>query len=274
MSEEALTAEAIRAHSGARWIGREMHCLQSVDSTNTRARELGVQGALDGTVVTAEEQTAGRGRRGRTWLSPPGRNLYMSIVLRSELPPESIAQLSLVAGVACAEALAEWCAPRLKWPNDVLVAGRKVVGILAELESRGAAPFVVLGIGVNVNMELDDFPPELRDKAGSLAVATGSHLSRARVAGRILACLEQRYDELRRRGFGAAARRWCELSGFVGCWLEVQEPGGVVAGEVLRLDDDGALRLLLADGREHRVLAGDVTVLDGYAHRDAAQEGR
>jgi len=264
----ALTAATVRAHSQARWIGAEMHCLDRVDSTNTRARELGLQGAADGAVVIAEEQSGGRGRRGRSWVSPRGRNLYMSVVLRSELPPESIAQLSLVAGVACAEGLEEWCAPRLKWPNDVLVGGRKVVGILAELEARGSAPFVVLGIGVNVNMTLEDLPPELHEKAGSLRMATGREVERACVAGRLLTHLERRYEALRSDGFDAVARRWNELAGFLGRHIRVEEPGGTFAGEVLGLDQSGALRLRLAGGEEHRVLAGDVTVLDGYAHGD------
>ena len=137
----ALTAESIAAHSTARWMGSRIDCLDSVDSTNTRARELGLAGAPDGTVVTAEEQSRGRGRLGRAWVSPAGRNVYMSILLRTDLPPESISQISLAAGLAACETVQEWSAATLKWPNDVLVGGRKVVGILAELESRAERSF-------------------------------------------------------------------------------------------------------------------------------------
>jgi len=258
----------IRSHSAARWIGGRIDCLQSVDSTNLRARQLGFDGAPDGSVVLAEEQTRGRGRLGRDWVSPPHRNLYMSVLLRTDLPADAISQISLTAGLAACETVAEWCPATLKWPNDVLVDRRKVVGILAELESRAGSRagsrFVVLGIGVNVNMQISDLPPDLVDKAGSVAIATGAPVERARVAGRLLANLESRYDQLRREGFAGIAEQWCLRSGFVGRQIRVNEAGGVVSGEVLGLAPDGALCLKRSDGSEHRVVAGDVTVLDGY----------
>lgn len=264
MPDGPLTADDIRAHSDARWIGARIDCLDTVDSTNSWTRDLGLQGAPDGTVVTAEEQTGGRGRLGRSWVSPRGRNLYVSVLLRADLPPESLSQLSLVAGLAACETVDEWCAATLKWPNDVLVGGRKVVGILSELESRGAARFVVLGVGININMRVTDFPADLRDKAGSIAAAVGAEVDRARVAGRLLSHLERRYDELRTRGFAAIAGEWTRRSGFTGRRIRVEEPGGVIEGEVVGLAPDGALCLKREDGSEHRVIAGDVTVLDGY----------
>ncbi len=264
MSAEPLHPAAIRAHSTARWCGARIDCLDTVDSTNTRARDLGLAGAADGTVVVAEEQSGGRGRMGRTWISPRGRNLYLSVLLRTDLPPQAISQISLCAGLAACETIGEWCDAVLKWPNDVLVGGRKVVGILAELESRVAHHFVVVGIGVNVNMRLEDLPDELRDKAGSLAIAVAAEVDRARVAGRLLSHLESRYDELRMNGFAAIAEEWTRRSGSVGRRIRVEEPGGVVEGEVLGLAPDGALCLKRLDGSEHRVIVGDVTVLDGY----------
>jgi len=161
-----LTADSIRSHSAALWIGGRIDCLESVDSTNVRARQLGFDGAPDGSVVLAEEQTRGRGRLGRDWVSPPHRNLYMSVLLRTDLLADAISQISLTAGLAACETVAEWCPATLKWPNDVLVDRRKVVGILAELESRAGSRFVVLGMGVNVNMQIFDLPRDLIDKAG------------------------------------------------------------------------------------------------------------
>jgi BirA family biotin operon repressor/biotin-[acetyl-CoA-carboxylase] ligase len=268
-----LTAEAIRAHSDARWIGARIDCLDTVDSTNSWTRQLGLQGAADGTVVLAEEQTGGRGRMGRTWVSPRGRNLYASVLLRADLPPESLSQISLTAGLAACEAVDEWRIATLKWPNDVLVDGRKVVGILSELESRGSERFVVLGVGINVNMRLVDFPADLRNKAGSIAAALGADVDRARVAGRLLSHLERRYDELRIRGFAAIASEWTRRSGFTGRRIRVEEPGGVVEGEVVGLAPDGALCLKREDGSEHRVIAGDVTVLDGYPGNQTRADG-
>ncbi len=259
-----LTPEAVAAHSTAKWIGAQMHCLDAVDSTNTRVRELGLNGAPDGTVVFAEEQSSGRGRLGRTWVSPRGRNVYASILLRSDLPADQLSQISLTAGLAACEAVGQWCDARLKWPNDVLVGGRKVVGILAELESRSTERFVVLGIGVNVNLQLSDLPPDLRDKAGSIAIAMGELISRSEVAGTLLSRIEARYDELRGVGFGRIAEEWGRRAEFVGKQIRVAEPGGIVEGEVVGLASDGALCLKRKDGQKHKVLAGDVTVLDGY----------
>ncbi len=262
---ERLAAEAIRAHSEARWIGSRIDCLERVESTNTHVRDLGVQGAPDGTVVFAEEQTGGRGRMGRSWVSPPGRNLYMSVLLRTELQGDGFSQLSLTAGLAASETVREWCPAMPKWPNDVLIEGRKVVGILAELEASGREHFVVLGLGVNVNMQHSDLPPDLHDKATSIAMATGGEVDRARVAGRLLHHLERRYEQLRRDGFRDIADEWTQRSGFLGRKIRVAEPGGVVEGEVLGLAADGALCLRRSDGMEHRVIAGDVTVVDGYS---------
>ncbi len=271
---EPLSAESIAGHSAARWIGSRIECLDVVDSTNLRLRDLAWSGAVDGTVVTAEEQTQGRGRLGRNWMSPRGRNLTMSVLLRTDLAPECIPQIALTAGLAACETVEEHCPAVLKWPNDVLVAGRKVVGILAELESRVDERFVVLGVGINVNMEAKEIPAELADKAGSLAIATGKMVPRARVAGRFLAHLERRYDELRRHGFAALATAWMQRSGFVGQRIRVQEAGGIVEGEVLGLAPDGALRLGRDDGSEQRIVAGDVSVVDGYAGAADFRPGR
>ncbi len=139
--------------------------LRRTDSTNERARELAAGGAPHGTLVTAAEQAAGRGRQGRTWTAPPGRALLLSLVLRVEQP----ALVPLAAGVAVAEATGE--AARIKWPNDVLVDGRKVAGIL--VEGRPREGWAVLGIGVNVALRPEDFPPELRDRAGTLGLEPG-----------------------------------------------------------------------------------------------------
>lgn len=262
---DRLLAGSLRRHLDTRWLGGKIHHLESVDSTNLWARTLARQGAVHGTVVSAETQTSGRGRLGRGWVSPPHRNLYLSVVLRPALPPESVSQISLVAGVAAVDAVREWCEAWIKWPNDVLVGGRKVAGILAEVEASGAKPVVVVGIGVNVNSTADDFPEELREKAGSLRLALGERLDRARVAGRLLTHLERWYDRLAAEGFAPVAAAWRERSRLIGRAIRVREPAGEIEGEVVDLDTDGSLRLRLTSGEEHRVVSGDVTVVDGYA---------
>jgi BirA family biotin operon repressor/biotin-[acetyl-CoA-carboxylase] ligase len=256
-----LTAADIERHRAAAWLGRDIRLFESVDSTNTVARSLAREGAAHGTVVIAESQTRGRGRLGRGWVSPPHLNLYVSIVLRSGLPAARLAEISLMAGVATCDALAEWCATTIKWPNDILCDGRKLAGILGETEGESV---LVLGIGVNVNSTATDFPEELRDKAGSIRIATGGVVDRGRVAGRLLTALEIWHDRLCRDGFASVAAAWQGRTQLIGQTIRVQEPTAEVLGEVLGLDDDGALRLRLADGSIHRVVSGDVTVVNGY----------
>ena len=261
---ERLSPDRIRRHLDARWLGRELHCHDRVDSTNLVARELARSGTAHGTVVSAESQSQGRGRLGRSWVSPAHKNLYLSIILRCDLPADRLPQIGLLAGVAACDTIREWQPAALKWPNDVLIAGRKVCGILAETEGGSDAPIVILGIGINVNAEENDFPEELRRKASSLRLAGGGPIDRARVAGRLLTHLETWYDTWAQRGFAPVATAWRGRSGLVGQMIHVAEPGKELAGRVVGLDEDGALRIRLTNGDEHRVVAGDVTVVGGY----------
>jgi len=264
-----LTRESILPHLGTSWLGRELHCFEVLDSTNVTAREMAAAGAADGAVVIADAQRRGRGRLGREWVSPARKNLYVSIVLRCDLPPERLAQISLLAGVATCETLRDWApAAVIKWPNDVLLGGRKAAGILAEMEQSSGQRAVVLGIGVNLNSGAGDFPDELRDKATSVRLTTGAEVDRARFAGALLTRLEARYEQWRDQGFAPIAAAWRQLAPLVGRRIHVAEPSGAVEGEVLALDDDGALRIRRDDGSEHRVIAGDVTVVGGYDEKD------
>ena len=260
-----MDASAIEFHLTTTALGRNLHVFAELDSTNVTAREMAAAGAPHGTVVIADAQRQGRGRLGRTWASPREVNLYVSVVLRGALPVERVAQISLLAGVATCETVREWCAAEIKWPNDVLAGGRKVAGVLCEMTAAGTEHVIVIGIGVNLNASLDDFPPELRDKAGSLRMASGAPIDRARFTGRLLSALELRYEQWRRDGFAPIAAAWRAMAPCLGQSIRVQEPGdSVVEGIVLDIDGDGALRIRTAGGREHRVVSGDVTVIDGY----------
>ena len=259
-----MNAETLASCLNTTRFGRELRCFDEVGSTNTVARDLARAGAIEGTVVIADAQTQGRGRLGRSWVSPAGRNLYMSIVLRPRLPDARLGQVSLVAGIATCEAVRESCDAVLKWPNDVLANGRKVAGLLIESEGEADKRFLILGIGVNLNTTVDDFPEELRSKAGSVRMATGAPVERERFTASLLAHLERRYDELHTDGFGPLRALWESLSTLIGAQICVEEPAGRVDGVALGLDDDGALRVRLASGEEHRVVAGDVTVVGAY----------
>lgn len=264
-AREPLTAEMLAPHLETRWLGRHLVCHAVVDSANTTARELAAAGAAHGTVVIADAQRRGRGRLGRAWSSPPGANLYISAVLRCDVAAERLPQIGLLAGVATCAAVREWCPAEIKWPNDVLAGGRKVAGILTEAEGAPGAWTVIVGIGVNLNAEAADFPAELWGIAGSLRIAAGAPVDRARFAGCLLNRIEAGYDAWRRDGFAPVAAAWRALFPAIGRRVCVREPGAIVEGAVIDMDDDGALRLRLDGGGERRIVAGDVTVLDGYA---------
>lgn len=263
---QPLDIETLRAtRSGAR-IGADIRWFESLPSTNTTARELAAAGAAEGVVVLAEGQTAGRGRLGRSWVSPPFRNLYLTIVLRPAVTPAEAPLIALVGGLATAEAVATYgIDARLKWPNDVLVDGRKVAGLLAEMDCDGdRLAAVLLGIGVNVNLGLDELPEELRDKAGSVAAALDRTLARHELADHLLSAFERRYDQFLRDGFAALRDDWNRMSCLGGRQVEIVDGDRRISGEVVGLAADGTLELRSTGGETHHVVAGEVTIVDGY----------
>ncbi|MGH7311583.1 MAG: biotin--[acetyl-CoA-carboxylase] ligase [Candidatus Rokuibacteriota bacterium] len=225
--------------------------MTSVSSTQSVALELAEQGAPDRTVVVAEHQTAGRGRRGARWEDEPGASLLMSLVLRPTLEPARLPMLSYAAAVAVAEALATVAPvlPRLKWPNDVLVGPRKIAGILLETRLGRAPVTTILGIGVNLGQR--HFPPSLEDRATSVAIETGLAVARDTLLTELLDRFDVWRQGLEAEGFDAVRRRWIELSDTIGRSVTVDGTSGVA----LDLDPDGAL-ILATGGSRRRVLAG------------------
>lgn len=262
---DLLLPEAIhRAYRPTLLRGEIVH-RDSIDSTNLLAAELARGGAEEGTTVLAEQQTAGRGRLGRSWVSPARLNLYCSVVLRPAIPPLEVPRLTLVAGVAVAEAILSTAAvpARIKWPNDVLIDGRKVAGVLTELEAEAdRVRFVVVGIGVNLNATAGDFPPELRDKATSLALASGAPVDRVAFTARLLSALDGAYELFLRGGFAALRHRYEKLHSLTG--REVTVDGKPpLTGTVRGVDDAGAL-LVESWGEVQRVVSGEVTLQGTY----------
>jgi BirA family biotin operon repressor/biotin-[acetyl-CoA-carboxylase] ligase len=263
------TPERLHARLPTRWLGRAYAWLQSCPSTNDLATARGRDGAPEGLVVAADAQTGGRGRLGRAWHSPPGESLYFSILLRparaaAELPP-----LTLLAGAAVARALAGLgFAPRLKWPNDVLLAEagrtRKVAGILTETSSEGErVAQVVVGIGLNANAR--DFPPEIAERATSLRRVAGHAFDRAAILAAVLEAFEPLYEDFRARGPAAAVGIWQSHAALGERW-RVTAPGEpqlanltTIEGIALGVDPDGALRLRDDAGVVHRVFSGEVS---------------
>jgi BirA family biotin operon repressor/biotin-[acetyl-CoA-carboxylase] ligase len=261
-----LAVEALRAARAGHRLGSVLHYLESTGSTNDVARELALDGAPEGTTVIAEQQTRGRGRLGRSWVSPPFRNLHLSVVLRPRIEVTRAPQISLVAGLAAAEAVGEWAADAaIKWPNDIVVRGRKVAGLLAEMEAaEQTIAFVIVGIGVNLNCTAADFPPELRDKAVAVSTVIGRPIDRVAFTNSLLSRLEERYDTYLQHGFGALRPSWEALSALTGRRVQIDDGARRFEGIVVGMADDGTLRLTDEAQHEHTVVAGDVTVIDGY----------
>jgi BirA family biotin operon repressor/biotin-[acetyl-CoA-carboxylase] ligase len=252
-----------------RWVGSRIDYRLEVDSTNRVADALARAGAPEGTLVVADSQTAGRGRLGRSWFSPPGKSLFLSLLLRPEIRADAAHGYVFAAAVAVADAAAAWLPPgvrvEIKWPNDVLLDGRKASGINlpAQLEGDRVA-WLVLGIGVNVNLEPDDFPPELRGLATSLRIAGGRALDRVAFAEALLARLEVLLDRLRAEGLAPVLDLYRDYFRMRGSRVRVGGPG--IAREIEGIADglaeDGALVVSTPSGRE-RVLAGDVRLVGG-----------
>jgi BirA family transcriptional regulator, biotin operon repressor / biotin---[acetyl-CoA-carboxylase] ligase len=256
-----------RGESGRGHVGWRIHYFEETDSTQAVARELAAQGAAEGTVVIAEQQTAGRGRMGRSWHSPPGVNLYMTIILRPRLTLGEVPRLSLVAGVAAAEAL-EPIAPgmvSLKWPNDIWLRGRKAGGMIAEAvtDSSQRLTSVLLGIGINVNLVALDIPEDLRPKATSIRIAMGRPCDRIALADALFNLLDTRYMETQAMGFAAVRPHWERYSALTGKRVAIVDAGRRETGVVKGIDADGAL-LLDTGAALVRIVAGDVTIEGAY----------
>lgn len=243
--------------------GIEHH--ETIDSTNLRAAKLGREGVAAPTLVLAEHQSAGRGRQGRSWDSPPRRNFYGSFLLRPKVAPADVPPMTLVAAIAVAEAIEALEVPGagIKWPNDIVLGGKKAAGILTEMETdpEGVA-FVVVGIGVNLNLREDEVSPELRGKATSLRMVSGSSLDRTRFVAELVQTLAARLEVFDRAGFAALRDDYESRHVLDGEEVEVQG-GSTLRGRVVGVDERGALLLRTQEGIE-AVHAGEVSLSQMY----------
>ena len=262
---DTLMAPVIRRGLETAWAGREIIYLRSVDSTNRYARELAARGAAEGTLVVADEQTAGRGRRGRGWLSPAGEGVFMSLILRPQAHPSQVAGLSLQAALATARAIASVTGldARIKWPNDIVCGGKKVCGMLLEMNAdEQSVRDVVAGIGINVHQR--EFPPEIAQTAASLDLLTGTSVNRAAL---VRACLQEFETVSSMAQAGTLMDAYRERSATLAQRVRVIAPSGTFTGTALEVTDSGSLIVLDEQGQRREVLAADVSVrgLMGYA---------
>jgi BirA family transcriptional regulator, biotin operon repressor / biotin---[acetyl-CoA-carboxylase] ligase len=247
------------------FIPSESRFLRQCASTNVEARRLAEDGAPEGTMVIAEAQESGKGRRGRQWFSPAGLGLYFSFILRPKMAPAEAARINLLMSVSAAEVISDKSAlpVKIKWPNDILINGKKAAGILAEISTElDSISYMIIGLGVNVNIPKAGtagcFPEELQKTATSLLIETGRKFPRASLLQCILMDFERRYNASLQDGFQAALRRWRELSGIMGKKIKIETAGGQITGTVEDLDSDGALVLRGPKGTLRRFLSGDI----------------
>ena len=242
-------------------FARRIYHFFKIDSTNAVAMRLGEAGEPHGTIVIAEEQTAGRGRAGRSWISEKSAGIYCSILLRPPIPPAHAPLLTLVAGLAARDAAAEDLdtLPDIRWPNDLLVGGRKVCGILTEMHAEpDRIHYAVIGIGVNVNQS--KMPDELSDIATSLRIESGKILSRLELLIRLLRSVDRYYNQFLSDGASPILRRFAEVSSyFKGKRVRITTSTETFTGTTAGLEASGVLRVARDDGREIvPVLSGDV----------------
>jgi BirA family biotin operon repressor/biotin-[acetyl-CoA-carboxylase] ligase len=257
---DVLTPSLIQAELGASEIGHSIIHLFRTYSTNTTALNLAQQGAKHGTVVVAEEQTAGRGRLGRTWYSEKSSGIYVSVILRPPLSPTAAPILTLMAGVACQQAITAitGLSVDIRWPNDLLVNGKKVCGILTEMNAElGRLHAVVLGIGINVNH--GEMPAELKRMATSLRIESRRSWPRVQMLVALLRELETNYRLLLEKGNSGIAERWAAASTYAcGKRIRILTPQGESFATTTGLEAGGALQVRYEDGRQEALVAGEV----------------
>ena len=246
------------------WLGRPYHHLLSTESTNSDAIRLAQQGAAHGTLVLAEQQTAGRGRLDRRWEAPAGRALTFSLVLRPALPPSSAPQITLVAALALVHCIRDHyrIPARIKWPNDILIATRKAAGILTEMQAESdRIRFLVLGIGINCNQSRDDLQGSFRYPATSIAIESGAAIDRCAFLAALLATLETHFERLEQFGFAGLLDQLQEVSEVLGAQVVVQIGEKTITGKVEGMTAEGALKILTVSGSHEIIWAGDITRL-------------
>ncbi|ANE47940.1 biotin [Paenibacillus swuensis] len=258
-----LNMQTLLTDLNTRVLGKQIKLLDVVDSTQRVAHEWVKEGAPEGAMVIAEGQTAGRGRMGRTWHSPQGKGVWMSLVLKPSVPLHLTPQLTLLSAVALCRAI-KAVAPvdaGIKWPNDILIGGRKVAGILLESSAEDERlQYVVAGIGVSVNLTSTDYPQELREIATSLRIAGGETVDRAVLIRTFLQQLEYLYELYTEEGFAPIKSLWEALNVTLGHPVSISGATGVVEGVAMEIDDLGALLIKDNSGKRVKVYSGDVQI--------------
>ncbi|WP_309118625.1 biotin--[acetyl-CoA-carboxylase] ligase [Paenibacillus sp.] len=244
-------------------FGKSVKLYDVVESTQNAVHEALLAGAPEGALVLAEGQSAGRGRFGRVWFSPPGKGIYASFLLKPNVPLAVAPQMTLLISVALCRAIRKETGANatIKWPNDILIDGRKVCGILVEtMLEADVVKAMIAGVGITANVRRDELPEELRDRATSLLEATGAPVSREAIVGSFFEQLEWLYDAYRKEGFGPVRTLWEALTSTLHGRVRISTPQGVSEGVAEGITEEGALLVRDDEGRVHTMYSGDLTV--------------
>ncbi len=270
---EPVRLEKIKEELQTKLIGKTIHYFSEVASTNDLAKEMAAIGAKDGTVIIADAQTSGKGRLGRKWASPRG-GIWLSTILRPKLSAKEIPRLTLMTSLAVAKTISQLfnLKTEVKWPNDVLIDAKKVCGILTEASTRGRITnFVVVGIGINADIELDSLPKQVRENATSLKHELKREIDREQILRVLLQKMEDYYVMLAEGKFNPILKEWKSLCGFLDSYVEVTSWEEKIEGWAIDVDENGALIIRLRDGTLRKVLSGDVSLARGKGLRHQKQ---
>ncbi len=261
---DRISPDKIKQKIKTQIIGNEILFFDEVDSTNDVAMESGAKGLSEGLVILSEGQSHGKGRMGRTWVSPRNVNIYVSILLRPGISPQYAPVMTMMSAISTSRAIKEVTGleTTIKWPNDILIGKKKVAGILTEMNAeQERINYIVAGIGINVNMKKEDFPEDIRTPAASLAECLGSRVDRTNLLSTLINILEQDYNELKNDGIKSIFRKWRKGCDILNRRIKVCLPGEEVTGVAEDLTPEGGLIMKL-DGSGKRVIyAGDVSIL-------------
>ncbi|WP_186430663.1 biotin--[acetyl-CoA-carboxylase] ligase [Clostridium sp. BSD9I1] len=268
-SPDLLTFEEISPYLNTSYIGKQIVYFNSIDSTNNEAKKLASSGCSEGIVIISEEQTMGRGRLGRNWVSPKFKGIWMSIVLRPDIDPMNVAKITQVGAAAVLKSIKEQgINAYIKWPNDIVLNNKKVCGILTEMSGEiNNVNYVVMGIGINVNIDKEDFPEEIEEIATSLKIEEGKSIERKALVASILNNLEELYKEFIKNEDIKTSIDICrENSILIGKSVRIINRNDEIQAQALDLSDDGKLIVKYQDGSIHEVISGEVSVRGLYGY--------
>jgi len=259
---DLLTYEEIREYLDTDFIGRNIHYFDSIDSTNKKAKEIALD-EEEGTVLISEEQTDGKGRMGRDWVSPKGKGIWMTIILKPNIEPMKVPKLTLLGAAAVNKALDKMgIKTQIKWPNDILIAGKKICGILTEMSGElSMINYIIMGIGINVNLDEGDIPEELKDKASSLKISTGEEINRKELTANILNELEKLYISFKEEDNKDEVLKICrENSILLGEEVKIIRGNDIRLGKAIDIKEDGELLVKFEGDNIESIISGEVSL--------------